>query len=148
MAYIIQIIYFSLFLFSFFSSFLSASISDVNLSIVNCIFIFSLLLFCNILNKEFIIVYGELFGGFYPKDPESWINNRINNKGICTLPFEKRAIQEGIYYSENIEYIVFDVAFLQSDFNSESLTFYDYHEITSILEKTNFLYTRESLSKM
>ena len=36
------------------------------------------------------------------------IPTRINNKGI-SIPFEERAIQEGIYYSNNIEYMVFDI---------------------------------------
>ena len=58
-----------------------------------------------------VIVYGELFGGWYPDNPKTWTGSseRIDSNGVCLVPQECRAIQEGIYYSPNIEYMVFDV---------------------------------------
>ena len=64
------------------------------------------------MNSDRFIIYGELFGGFYPENPEEWkgpMGTRINEKGVSLIPFEDRAIQEGIYYSPNIEYMVFDI---------------------------------------
>ena len=63
-----------------------------------------------LLEKEKFTIYGELFGGYYPEDTINWkgpLKTRINEKGVSIVPFEERAIQEGIYYSPNIEYMVF-----------------------------------------
>ena len=40
-------------------------------------------------NIKFIVIYGELCGGFYPKNEEEWkgpIPSRINEKGIIIIP--------------------------------------------------------------
>ncbi len=72
-----------------------------------------------------IVVYGELFGGYYPPNPKTFnLTERINEKGFCIVPFEQRAIQEGIYYSPNIEYIVFDIG-LYSSLNQIEFLPYD-----------------------
>lgn len=94
-----------------------------------------------ILNQDKIVVYGELFGGFYPKDPNNWKNNRINEKGVCHIPFENRAVQEGIYYSPNLEYMVFDIAYV-NDVNQDQLIFLDFDEYQYCLKQTNFLYSK------
>jgi Rnl2 family RNA ligase len=95
----------------------------------------------NILKKDKIIIYGELFGGYYPDNVQDWKNNRINEKGFCKLPFDERAIQEGIYYSKNIEYIVFDLAYE----DNEGIHFYNYHETEKYIKKTNFLFSEALL---
>lgn len=44
-------------------------------------------LLSNIMNGPNIVVYGELFGGFYPKDPSMWTGAegvRINKKGFSS----------------------------------------------------------------
>ena len=63
---------------------------------------------------EYIIVYGELFGGFYPSETAGWSGaekaGRLNSKQECVVPLEARAIQEGIYYSDKVEFVALDVA--------------------------------------
>lgn len=91
------------------------------------------------MNENNIVVYGELFGGWYPESqywngPEG---TRINNKGVSIVPFEDRAIQEGIYYSPNIEYIVFDVAIIK-----DKLEYLDYFTMIEYLKKTGFMYAK------
>ena len=64
-------------------------------------------------NCQYIILYGELFGGFYPEDPGTWRGpvqgNRITSEGICTVPQETRAVQEGVYYSQNLDFVAYDL---------------------------------------
>jgi Rnl2 family RNA ligase len=91
----------------------------------------------NLLNKDKIIIYGELFGGFYPDNVSEWKNNRIDNKGLCKLSFDERAIQEGIYYSKNIEYIVFDIAYEDNN----NIHFLNYFETNNYIKKTEFLFS-------
>lgn len=60
-----------------------------------------------------IILYGELFGGFYPPNPDSWTGamdaQRINDKNECIIAQRDRAVQEGIYYSPTVEFCAFDL---------------------------------------
>ena len=62
------------------------------------------------LKLDHVIVYGELCGGFYPSNPSEWKGarqvGRINARGDCPLPVEERAIQEDVYYSPKVEFIV------------------------------------------
>ena len=93
-----------------------------------------------LLDNDNFIIYGELFGGFYPKDTKNWngpIPRRINTKGISVIPFEERAIQEGIYYSNNIEYMVFDI-FINNKFM-------DYQNMIEVLKETDFFYAQPLL---
>ena len=93
-----------------------------------------------LLNVDNFIVYGELFGGYYPTNTTNWngpLGTRINEKGVSIIPFEERAIQEGIYYSPDIEYMVFDVVI-----NNQ---FMNYIEMIDILKKTNFFYAKPLL---
>ncbi len=84
-----------------------------------------------------IIVYGELFGGFYPSDTKTFsIKQRINDKGVCIVPFENRAIQEGIYYSPNIEYMVFDIALILPN---NTIKFVSYEKVIELVEKTELI---------
>lgn len=60
-----------------------------------------------------IIIYGELFGGWYPERPETWkgpagVRIGPDNKyiGACS----DRAIQEGVYYCSHNEFCAFDLA--------------------------------------
>lgn len=95
----------------------------------------------DIIDSDNFVVYGELFGGWYPDNPEEWngaMGKRINKSGACTVPFEDRAIQEGIYYSPNIEYIVFDVAIIKED----KIDFVTYSKMVSLLSKTGFNFTK------
>lgn len=66
----------------------------------------------NTKQTKYIIIYGELFGGYYPSEFEidNWnINQRINQDGKIIIPMNERAVQEGIYYNPNIEFIAFDI---------------------------------------
>ena len=58
-------------------------------------------------NISIIRIYGELFGGWYPTESQP-IQDRFYEKKIL-VPLEERAIQEGIYYSNGIHFMVFDV---------------------------------------
>jgi len=66
---------------------------------------------------DYVIVYGELCGGFYPSAPQSWKGaleaGRINSQNKCLLDQNHRAIQEGVYYSPDIVFIVFDIALVK-----------------------------------
>ena len=66
-----------------------------------------------------MIVYGELYGGFFPEagaDRAAVVAARIDSKtGRCKVPLEGRAVQEGIYYSAKLEFMAFDVAYCWSD---------------------------------
>lgn len=90
---------------------------------------------------KFIIVYGELNGGFYPEDHKNWtgpVPSRINAKGIITIPLEKRAIQEGVYYNNKISLIVFDIGIV----NAEGiLNYLEYDEMVNMCKNVNLPYT-------
>ncbi len=96
-----------------------------------------------IMNATNIVIYGELFGGWYPSNVQEWNgaeNTRINKKGICIIPFEDRAIQEGIYYTPNIEYMVFDIAIIHDD--NDEQEFLDYYTMDKYLKQTTFFYAK------
>jgi Rnl2 family RNA ligase len=93
---------------------------------------------------DYIILYGELCGGFYPENPNKWEglfnSNRVNDKNECILPQEERAIQEGIYYSPNIEYIVFDISLINK--TNDGGVFFNYDTIMEYCAKFNFNYLK------
>ena len=33
----------------------------------------------------------------------------LNEKGIIIIPLEERAVQEGVYYSDKLKHIIFDI---------------------------------------
>ena len=91
--------------------------------------------------SDTFIIYGELFGGFYPEDTEKWegpVGSRLNEKGVSIIPFEERAIQEGIYYSPNVEYMVFDIVKISED----NEHFVNYTEMIDLAKKSGFFYAR------
>ncbi len=93
-----------------------------------------------ILAKNTFVVYGELFGGFYPEDPNTFDRaQRINEQGVSVLPVELRAIQEGIYYSPDIQYCVFDIGIVNP---AGSIEFVDYTQVISCIEQTELLYAK------
>lgn len=94
-----------------------------------------------IANLNFVVLYGELCGGFYPEDTKNWIGpipSRINEKGVVIIPIEKRAIQEGVYYSDKIRHIIFDIALITEDKNIQYL---EYKEMSSLCEEVKLPYT-------
>ena len=96
-----------------------------------------------LLGNKPIIVYGELFGGWYP-DPDTWEgaqigkNRRIDDKGFCLIEQEDRAIQEGIYYSPTIEYMVFDIAVVEDN----EIKFINYLDLIDLVKQTELLYAK------
>ena len=96
-----------------------------------------------IINHSQIVVYGELFGGWYPSHHQ-WtgpVGTRINQKGVSLIPFEERAVQEGIYYSPHLEFMVFDVAIIEQD----KLQFMNFFQMEKYLKQTDFFYTKALL---
>ena len=94
-----------------------------------------------LLDNQNIIVYGELFGGWYPQNNEEWKGPkdiRINSKDISIVPFEERAIQEGIYYSNNIEFMVFDIGIV----DNEGINFVDYYKMEEYIKQTELFYSK------
>ena len=92
-------------------------------------------------NLKFIVIYGELCGGFYPEDVNNWkgpIPSRINEKGIVIIPLEKRAVQEGVYYSDKIKHIVFDIALINYENNIKYL---EYEQMVKICEEFKIPFT-------
>ena len=92
-------------------------------------------------NIKFIVIYGELCGGFYPKDVENWkgpVPNRINAKGVVIIPLEERAVQEGVYYSDKIRHIVFDIAVIN---NEDKIKYLEYDEMVKKCEEVGLPYT-------
>ncbi len=75
---------------------------------------------------SYVILYGELFGGFYPSETEasSWAGvvsaKRVNDKGKCIIPLQDRAIQEGIVYSHDVNFALFDIAIVHVTLNEPS----------------------------
>lgn len=103
-------------------------------------------------NLKFIVIYGELCGGYYPEDIKNWkgpIPSRIDEKGIVIIPLEKRAVQEGVYYSDKIKHIVFDIALIYDDNNIKYL---EYNEMVKICEEFKIpftpILTKGSLQKL
>ena len=93
-----------------------------------------------ILNQTNFVVYGELFGGFYPENPNTFDRTqRINSQGVSVLPVELRAIQEGIYYSPDIQYCVFDIGLINP---AGSIEFVDYTQVISCIGQTELLYAK------
>ena len=100
----------------------------------------NIILLSNIMNEKNLVVYGELFGGWYPNDCKNWKGSndiRINSKGICIVPFEEKAIQEGIYYSPNIEYFIFDIGIIKN-----KIEYVDFVTMEKYLKQTKFNYTK------
>ncbi|OFZ24105.1 MAG: hypothetical protein A3D92_08930 [Bacteroidetes bacterium RIFCSPHIGHO2_02_FULL_44_7] len=75
-----------------------------------------------------IVIYGELFGGWYPSDEQAktWTGAqgvRLDRDGRCLLKSDaERAIQEGVYYSSAIEFCAFDLA-VQTDLQYQFCTY-------------------------
>ena len=92
-------------------------------------------------NIKFIVLYGELCGGFYPEDINNWkgpIPSRINEKGVIIIPLEQRAVQEGVYYCDKIKHIIFDIAIIN---NEKNLKYLEYNEMVNLCEKVKLPYT-------
>ena len=92
-------------------------------------------------NLKFIVIYGELCGGFYPEDINNWkgpVPSRINNKGVVIIPLEKRAVQEGVYYSDKIKHIVFDIGLID---NENHITYLEYKEMINKCKEVGLPYT-------
>ncbi len=80
-----------------------------------------------ILNTENLIVYGELFGGIYPVDSE--MKTFINNG----------CVQKGVYYSPDVNFIVFDIIIVQE--NGEH-SFLNYYEMERCVKQTQLMYSK------
>ena len=94
---------------------------------------------------KFIIIYGELCGGWYPSDT-NWtgpVPSRINPKGQIIVPLEQRAVQEGVYYSDKIRLIVFDIAWVDQ---KDHFQYLDYDAMSSRSKEVG-LYFTPSLSR-
>ena len=68
---------------------------------------------------DYVIIYGELCGGWYPESPGEWLgakaSGRITPDGKIVVPQKIRGIQEGVYYSNSIGMIVFDIIVVLDD---------------------------------
>ena len=103
-------------------------------------------------NLNFVVIYGELCGGFYPEDTKNWkgpIPSRINEKGVVIIPLEQRAIQEGVYYSDKIKHIIFDIALID---NEKNIQYLEYNDMVNVCGEVKLPYTpilaKGSLKKM
>jgi Rnl2 family RNA ligase len=98
-------------------------------------------------DMQYCIVYGELLGGFYPSDVTKWKGaveaKRITSRNECLLALGDRAIQEGIYYSPNIEYISYDIVIIES--NGHAL-FMNYDQVMSHLKAVQIHYLEPLLT--
>jgi Rnl2 family RNA ligase len=84
---------------------------------------------------DFIVVYGELFGGFYPSQWDVEVSQRVG-ESVCKVPLDIRAVQEGVYYSQDLDYMVFDVGCVMM--NGE-FVFLSFEEMQAYVKKTKFL---------
>ena len=68
---------------------------------------------------NYVIIYGELCGGWYPEQPDKWPgaipSGRITPAGKIIISQKYRAVQEGVYYSDFISVIVFDIIVVLND---------------------------------
>jgi Rnl2 family RNA ligase len=62
---------------------------------------------------NYIIIYNELFGGWFPENAKNWEGpikgGRISEDSKIIIPQNLRAIQEGIYYSNQVDIIILDI---------------------------------------
>jgi len=86
-------------------------------------------------NLDYIVIYGELFGGFFPED-DLEIAERIDRDGVCQVSMDERAVQEGVYYSQDLNFIVFDVGCVMKD---GDFVFLPFAEMQAALKMTKFL---------
>jgi Rnl2 family RNA ligase len=88
---------------------------------------------------NYIIIYNELFGGWFPDEPKSWKgpvdDNRITKDGKIIISHKLRAIQEGIYYCNQIDIIILDIVLVTlNDSNPENISLFavPYNEIIKL----------------
>mgnify|MGYP005638183549 CR=1 FL=1 len=85
---------------------------------------------------DYIIIYGEFIGGWFPESPSewkgAWAEGRINNEGKIMVPQKNRAIQEGVYYGNMCGMFVFDIWAIEKD---EKHIYIDYDEIIRLCNK-------------
>ncbi|KAH0806637.1 RNA ligase [Histomonas meleagridis] len=100
---------------------------------------------------KYIVIYGELCGGWYPSD-ENWtgpVPSRINAKGHVIVPLEQRAVQEGVYYSDKIQLIVFDIVWVDQN---NKFQYLEYDSMSSCAKEVGLYFTpplaRASLPKL
>ena len=48
------------------------------------------------------------------------------------IPLKKRAIQEGVYYSDNIKHIIFDIALINEE---NEIKYLEYNEMVKYCKK-------------
>jgi RNA-editing ligase len=89
--------------------------------------------------NSYVILYGELFGGFYPSEENAdiWTGaikaGRINGNNECLLPLDDRAVQEGIYYTNKLDFVIFDVAVVDCDPDmNHVIQFLDYDRVQKL----------------
>eukprot|EP00923_Selenidium_pygospionis_P055685 GHVN01096983.1.p1 GENE.GHVN01096983.1~~GHVN01096983.1.p1 ORF type:complete len:392 (-),score=92.53 GHVN01096983.1:220-1395(-) len=81
-----------------------------------------------------MVVYGEIFGGFFPSTPQE-IKNPIKSRSKDIVP-----VQEGIYYSNDISFVVFDIAYYTS--TSSELRFLGLDEREKLSALTSFRFSK------
>jgi len=100
-------------------------------------------------DMKYVIVYGELYGGYYPEDDkiDTWKGafdaKRINEKHVCIIPQEERAVREGIYYSPDVKFIAFDICIVgdkSSSTQNKWLNFLNYNVLMEMCKKVNVDY--------
>ena len=90
---------------------------------------------------NYIIIYGELFGGWFPDDVSNWKGNseRIDSEGRIKIPMEQRAVQEGVYYDSTLNFIAFDIQIIKHDNNC---LFIDYNDMINLCQNHDMLVTQ------
>jgi hypothetical protein len=81
----------------------------------------------------YMVVYGEIFGGWYPADPQSWrgatLSGRVDARGKLRADAAAgRPVQEGVYYAPGKHFAVFDIALVACD-GHELLGFLPFAEV-------------------
>lgn len=74
-----------------------------------------------------VYIYGELFGGIYPH-PDVEKNDKV------------QAVQTGIYYSPNIEFAAFDIAFDTKTSQNQPREFLDFEQAMTLMDRSRLFY--------
>ena len=59
-------------------------------------------------------------------------------KKVFIIPLRQRTVQEGVYYSDKLKHIVFDIAIIN---NQNKLKYLEYNDMVKLFKEVNFLYT-------
>eukprot|EP00397_Hematodinium_sp_SG-2012_P034056 GEMP01036477.1.p1 GENE.GEMP01036477.1~~GEMP01036477.1.p1 ORF type:complete len:397 (+),score=85.05 GEMP01036477.1:316-1506(+) len=101
-------------------------------------------------NNRQVAIYGELFGGWMPSAEEAqcgWdalfkrrTSPSTNQQRETETSIFSRPVQEGVYYSSQMKFVVFDIVeFWENEDGAFVLRFWPYNRVKQVAENSGFL---------